>query len=117
MCIGRAVRWVAVLASAGLRGGASASLCGGTSPTRAPGWCTGATVLGGSVHEGLIQLGDRRTSQELQRPLHVGSQDLERAGDTRLARGGEAVGIGAADQHGPGAEAEGLHDVAAATDA
>src|SRR2546430_8342587 len=68
------------------------------------------------VHERPIQSGDPGASQQVQRPLYVGAQDFERAADARLARRGEAVGIGAAHQHRTGAEAERLHDVAAETD-
>ena len=55
--------------------------------------------------------------EQLHRPDHVGAEDVDGAGDAGVAAGGEAVGVGAADQDRAGAEAERLDDVAAAADA
>ncbi len=57
------------------------------------------------------------TPEQLHRPDHVRPEDVDRARDAHLPAGGEAVGVGAADEDGPGAEAERLDDVAAAADA
>ena len=45
------------------------------------------------------------------------AHQVEHVLDAGLAVGGEAPEVGAADHHGPGAERQRLHDVAAAADA
>ena len=60
---------------------------------------------------------DRGVAEAEQRGVDAAAQDVEHVLDARLAVGGEAPQVGAADHHRPGAERERLDDVAAAADA
>src|SRR6187431_576765 len=66
---------------------------------------------------GTVELRCAWTPEELQRTCVVVLENFDRTGHAWTASGAEPIGVGAADQHSPGAEAHGLRDVAAATDA
>jgi len=55
-------------------------------------------------------------SQQLERPNEVGPEDLDGSRHTGATAGRQPVRVGAAHEDGPSAEAERLHDVAAAAD-
>src|SRR5678816_4142297 len=69
------------------------------------------------LDEGPIQRTYRRAAEQPHRTDHVGSKNLDRARDTGSAGGAERPCVGAAHEHRARAEADGLDDVGAATDA
>ncbi len=75
-----------------------------------------APVLG-YAYVGGVEGGDGGAAEEAEGAFYVGAEDFERAGHAGIACGGQAVGVGAADEDGAGAEADGFYDVAATADA
>jgi hypothetical protein len=71
----------------------------------------------GRVYVGGVEGGDGGAAEEAEGAFDVGVEDFESAEDAGVAGGGQAVGVGAADEDGAGAEADGFDDVGAAADA
>ena len=71
----------------------------------------------GCVYVGGVEGGDGGAAEEAEGAFNVGAEDFEGADDAGIAGGGQAVGVGAADEDCAGAEADGFYDVSAATDA
>jgi hypothetical protein len=71
----------------------------------------------GSVYVGGIEGGDGGAAEEPEGAFDVGAEDFKGAHYAWVAGGGQAVGVGAADEDGAGAKADGFDNVAAATDA
>src|SRR5258708_6291790 len=74
-----------------------------------------APVLG-CVYVGGFEGGDGGAAEEAKGAFDVGAENFEGAGHAGVAGGGQAVGVGAADEDGAGTEADGFYDVAAAAD-
>src|ERR1700722_3510229 len=70
-----------------------------------------------NIHIRAIQRRDRRAAEQLERPIQIGAQDLDRAVDASFTRRGQTVGISASAQYGVGAETDGFDDVGAAANA
>jgi len=64
-----------------------------------------------------VEGGDGGAAEEAEGAFYVGAEDFEGSDYAGVADGGHAVGVGAADEDGAGAEADGFDDVAASTDA
>jgi len=71
----------------------------------------------GEVYVGSVEGGDGGAAEEAEGAIDVGAEDFESADDAGITGDGHAVGVGAADEDGTGAEADGFHDVATAADA
>jgi hypothetical protein len=65
----------------------------------------------------MVQGSDRGTTEQPERALYVGAQNFERSVDSCLARGAKAVSVGSTYQDRASAEANGLDDIGAATNA
>ena len=71
----------------------------------------------GDRNVGAVEGMEARAAEEFQGAVYSIAEDLDGLGGAGFSGGSEAVGVGAADEDGPGAEAEGFHDVRPATDA
>src|SRR5262247_1873281 len=69
------------------------------------------------VHVRTVQGGDGRTAEQPQRAVQIGAQYLDGACDPGLPGCGEAVGVSATTEHDVRAEAQGLDDVGAPSNA
>src|SRR5580700_2195483 len=65
----------------------------------------------------MVQGSDRGTAEQPERALYVGAQDFERSLDSCRPRGAKAVSVGPSYQDRASAEANGLDDIGAATNA
>src|SRR5258707_15793401 len=74
-----------------------------------------APVLG-CVHVGGVEGGDGGAAEEAEGAFDIGAENFEGAGHAGIAGGGQAVGVGTADEYGAGAEADGFDRVAPAAD-
>ena len=72
---------------------------------------------GRNIHVGTIQLRNRLAAEQRHRAFEIGAENCNCSRDACLSRCAQAVHIGAADQHGPRAEADCFRNVAAAADA
>ena len=70
-----------------------------------------------NVDIGAIELGDGGATEETQGAVEVGAEDFDGAIDAGFSGSGEAVGVGAAAEHGASAERERLDDVGATANA
>jgi hypothetical protein len=64
-----------------------------------------------------VEGGDGGTAEEAEGAFDVGAEDFEGAEGAGVAGGGQAIGVGSADEDGAGTETDGFDDVGAAADA
>jgi hypothetical protein len=96
----------------------SAVVCPTNRTTKQPALVTAQNIgreLGGTSRSGPHS--GRWRAQQGQRASHISGEDVEGARDAGSSAGHEAVEVGAPDETGTGAQADGGDDVGAAADA
>src|SRR6478672_11271752 len=74
-------------------------------------------VCPGRLDKRAIELAHRRAPKQPKGSNDIGSENLDGAGNARASGGAKCPRVGAADEHGSGAKADGLDDVGTAPDA